>query len=363
MKIDDIVKTIVIYLFGFGGIGFLWFIFFFLNPEIFEKWAAIFWKIICKIWKGWQTAEKKFIAFDVQGRINEFSRRIKSDVSGYDALGVKLVWVGETDSEDSFVQDGALVLRMRKSEDENKNFIVASLLFVSQVIIRKAKHYISPIQKESIDLFVTNLLLEKEKREILQRFIEDYLLVRTEEDNRIRSYFDNYRIIDKVGIFFPMFIEELAFLGSKVFGKKRDAQIIAEVNQLIDFLKKFSERGLKEEIPLTFTGQFFRIAIVITTTAEKRSRGNIAPILRYIENLVRDGIESIYLIGPSLTTNVSFMHMLKVEIEKKWEFETSKEKKYTAFIKAGDRRIPAPTYLILLRSRAIKFLIDSEELH
>lgn len=343
----------------FGTAGLVLFLVF-LYPEKFEIWASIFWKHIRRFWKG---AEKKFIAHDIQGRINEYSKRIKMEVHGFENVGIKLSWIEENETQASFLKDDTLILRVRKSEDENKNFVVASLLFISQVVVRKIKNYLSAIQKESIDLFVARRLFEKEKKEVLDHFIQGFLLVKSEADRRIADYLDNYNIIDKVGIFFPIFIEELSLLGGKVFGAKKDSFIIYEVNEVIDFLKKFSEREIKNRVfQPVFNGKFFHFAIALTMESKKRSKGDVFPCLRHIETLLSNGIESVYLVGPARTENINFMHNLCNAVENRCNLSIIKERKYKAYIKVGDRRMAVDSYLVLLRKKDIEYLVDSEDL-
>jgi len=351
--------TLITYLATFVGGGGLILILIFLNPEKAEIWASKFWKFVKVIWKG---AEKRYIAHDVQGHINDFNKKLKDEVQNYESVGIKIKWVEKGETESNFFKDNSLIIRIRKSEDENRNFVVAAMTFISQVVLRKAKRYISKTQKESIDLYVAKKLFEKEKPEIIDSFLQDFLIKKTEGDKKVAEYFDKYSIIDKVGLFFPMLIQELNFLGDKIFGKKREDIIIVEVNGLIDFLKKYSEREVGEEkLSTTFNGRYCHFGVMIVAKSWKVMAGDIKPYLKYVQKLLSVGIENIYIIGPYRKENLDFIKSICTDAEKNFGIQCYFEKNYPAYIMKKGIRSKTYNFLILLRNKNIKFHYDSED--
>lgn len=358
---DTLTKEILKIIIPSVSTGTLILIFVFLNPEKVEIWASKFWKICRFLWKG---AEKKYIAHDIQGHVNDFNRSLKKEIKNYTPIGVKIKWVEKNETESSFFKDNALIIRIRKSEDQNKNFVVAAMTFISRVLLRKAKRYISKKQRESIDLYAAKKLFEKEKPEILEHFLQSFLIAKTERDKKVAEYFDKYSIIDKVGLFFSVLIQELNFLGGKIFGKRRENIIIDEVNGLIDFLKNYSEREIGEErINKTFNGKYCHFGVMIVAKSWKVAKGDIKPFLRYIKRLLGSRIENIYIIGPSRKDNLEFIRNICSNAEGKFNIQYYFEKEYPANIiynKDGKRK-KVNNFLILLRSKDIKFHYDSED--
>lgn len=115
------------------------------------------------------------------------------------------------------------------------------MLYLARSIIPQAKSYISEKQKLSIDLFVAKKILEKEHISIMQQFIDDFLF-RGTEDVKVSELFEKYDFIDKAELFFPVLIQELTFLGQKVFAKRKDQTIYEEFTGMVDFLSSYSQR-------------------------------------------------------------------------------------------------------------------------
>ncbi|MBU4251791.1 MAG: hypothetical protein KKC39_02845 [Candidatus Omnitrophica bacterium] len=346
------------YLAAFLGGGGLVLVLIFLNPEKAEIWASKFWRLVRFIWKG---AEKKYIAHDIQGHVNDFNKKLVGEIHNYESTAIKIKWIEQEETESSFLKDNALIIRLRKSEDQNKNFVLATMTFISQVVLKKAKRYISPTQKESIDLYVAKKFFDKEKPGIVDQFLEDFLIPKTEGSKKVSEYFDKYSLIDKVGLFLPVFIQELNYLGNKVFGKKREDVIVSEVNGLIDFLKDYSERELGQEKSYMFNGRYCRFGVMIVAKSWKVLVGNINPYLKYAEKLLKVGIENIYLIGPSRRANFDFMKVICSHAEKKFNVECLFEKIYIAYIKVKGKRERRDNLLFLLRSKDLKYHYDSED--
>jgi len=133
-----------------------------------------------------------------------------------------------------FFKANRLIIRMRQHIDQDKNFVNATMTFISRAFLTKAKKYLSPTQRESLDLFVGRKLFEKEKPHIVDKFFEDYFSPRALTSDKIMELLEKYEIIDKVGLFFPVLVQELTFLGEKVFYRPKNGSIICETRDFIE---------------------------------------------------------------------------------------------------------------------------------
>ncbi len=352
-------ETVIRYVLAiFGSSGFILLIIF-LNPQKAEIWASIFWKLLRTFFKK---AEKKYIQHDIQGRINDYNRILGKEVKNYEPTGIKISWIEESERQTSFFKDNAIIIRLRKSENQNRNFVFASLTFISQVVLKKAKRYISPSQKESIDLYVAKKLFAKEKPEVIDQFVNDFLIPKTENNKKVSEYFDKYSLIDKVGLFWPVFIQELIFLGNKVFGKRREDIIVTEVNGLVEFLKTYSERELGDQKnKLTFNGRYCRFGIMIVAKSSKVRTGDLKPYLKYMLKLLNVGIENIYIIGSSQQNNEAFMRNICLAAEAELNVQCFYEKEYSAHIMIQGKRTKCDNLLIIVRRKDLQYHYDSED--
>ena len=97
-----------------------------LNPDKVEKWAALLSRLFT--WTG-QRMQKKYIALDIQGQINSFSRRLNNQAHGSMPYPVSLKWVRETDKA-TFIMNNEVVVRMalHTNQDINCNRDIPSSL-------------------------------------------------------------------------------------------------------------------------------------------------------------------------------------------------------------------------------------------
>lgn len=204
-------------------------------------------------------------------------------------------------------------------------------------------------------MYIGKKLFEQEKLRVLDKFFEDYFSLAVNTSKKIAQLIEKYNIIDKAGLFFPVLVTELTFLGEKVFFKRKDDLIIKEVTNFIEFLKNYANREIGEEKLLkTFEGAYCRSGIMIIARWFKV--GDIKPYIKYAKKLIDKKIEDIYLIGPDYEKNVRFINEISSEIQKCLNLEKYMSKKYRAKIKIHGERKQVNNYLVLLRNpEAIRY--------
>jgi hypothetical protein len=343
---------------NYGAYSILIFIIFYLvfYPEKAEKLSVLLYKIIYTIFK---LGEKQIVTHDIQARVNEFSKTLSKEIANLEPVGIKLQWISDTQTPEQFFDRNKLVIRMRRHDSQDKNFINASMVFVSSVFLKKSKKYMSKSQKESIDLYVGKKLFEMEKPQIADQFYEDFFSMKTISNEKIMGLIEKYEIIDKVGLFFPILVQELTFFGEKIFYKLKTIDIIKEISAFIDFLKNYAEREIGEErLPKNFTGVYCRCGIVII--GEKLKIGLCEPYVNYIKNVINDKIENIYLIGPATKENINFIKNIIEEVQSKLDVYRYVDKKFKSKIKIKEEIKEVNTYLVVLRSKEVKRYIDEE---
>jgi len=250
---------------------------------------------------------------------------------------------------------------MRKHPNQNKNFVNASMIFISKLLLTKVKKYLSKSQKESIDLYVAKKLFNKERSEIIDQFFEDYFSVKALSNDKIMELIEKYEIIDKVGLFYPVLIQELNFLGEKIFYKPKSFNIIKDVKSFINFLVKYADRDIgEEEIPKNFEGTYCRCGIVIIARSEKIAIGDIKPFINYLKKLLDYKLENIYLIGSAQKITREFIDKISLEVQNNFNLYRYFSKTYNAQIKINGERKEVKNYLVLLRSNEIFSYYDEE---
>lgn len=344
MNAEDIIK-----IYGPSSLLVLLLIYFLCRPEALEKWATLLYRIVYFITKQ---GGKRIVKHDIQGRINSFSRVVLGkEIANYEPVGISIEWVKTEDAADNFFSDNKVIIRMRHHQDQDKNFVIAAMAFISQAILRKAKKYLSQNQRESIDLYVCKDLCHREKPRVEEKFFDYYFGPKTDASERIKEFINKYEIMQKVGIFYGVLVQELNFLGEKVFAQPRNEKIVEEVTHLIDFLERYANREIGEkDIPKTFRGKYCRCGIMIVGKSFKVQAGKPDPYLNYIEMLVHSKIENIYLIGPALTPYESLIERISTQVQEKYGYLEYFSKKYKATIRIKEERYKVNSFLVLMRS-------------
>ena len=330
----------------------------FLNPEKIEKWSVMLWKVVYFLFK---TGGKQIITHDIQGHVNDFVKSLVSKVSNIELKRIHIQWVSADEKLTEFISGKTLIVRMKHHEDQNRNFVYASMIFVSKVLLSKAKKYISSPQRESLDMFVGRKLFEREKPRIADCFFEEFYS-KAISNEKIMDLCSKYELIEKVGLFFPALVQELAFFGEKVFYRAKSSEMIVEVRNLIDFLSKYADRKVGDTgTATTFEGSYCRCGIAIIARSVMRETGEISPYVNYIGKLLKRKLENIYLIGAAQKENKLFMRQIAEDCQAKYKLDRYLDRSYSARIRDADgKRIDVENYLILLRSPDAIRVYDEE---
>lgn len=268
-------------------------------PEKIEKWSALLWKAVGAIGGIFRSARKKAIKHDLQGRVNDFVKRLRKKVPGSFNDKLILEWVDPGTAKSALLADGRIVLRLRSNDPQDHNFVHATYLYVSRCLLSKTKRYLSSPQKEALDIFVSSKLLREEKPSVVGYFLDEYLHPTTDNTkSKTAVLIDDFSIIDRAGFFFPLLIQELEFMGDKIFGRRRTDLIVREVYDVVDFLRPVSQRTIGDDHgDLNFDGSYTRFGIVIVGKPQKLL-SSVQPYIGYIRNvLVSKDMTSIYIIG------------------------------------------------------------------
>ncbi|EMK00162.1 hypothetical protein AB3N61_18650 [Leptospira sp. WS58.C1] len=276
------------------------------NPDIVEKWASLIYKLFTQIgiFAGW--ARKRYIQRDIQSRINIFVRRIVASIPQMEFKKCRIDWV-DLDKIDkkTFLENDQVIIRLSNKAEDNENFVHATYHFVSTSLLMKAKRYISPSQRESLDLFVTGKIIEEEKIAVRDYYLENYAFPNfLKASGKIKEYYEKYQIIEELGHFYTILLNELDLIGGKVYGKVKDASLIVEVDQLIEFLLELADKKVGEDKNLNFQRPNSNLAVVIVG---KNIKVHETPEVyeRYINGkILPNNFNSIYLVGSFINKNL-----------------------------------------------------------
>jgi hypothetical protein len=327
------------------------------NPELVEKWIALFWKFVMHLKVAFGFAHKKYVQYDVQGSVNDFIRHHAKEMPGFQVRGVKLEWEDADIKRQAFLDADRVVVRVRRDDPHHENFVKAVYLFVATSLLYRAKRYISPSQGRAIDLFVATEVFREEKPEVIDHFLEEYLHPNMDDSaSKTQAYFQQFETMKKAGLFLPVFLQEMDFLGQKVFGNRRSQHIVIEVDSLIDFLESLSVRRVGDEkTGLHFVQQSCRFAVVIVGKPAKLSQ-SIVPYVSFIRNGLDRSIETVYLLGRA--ENEQRIGQVCNDLSDL--FTTIASKKISKVILYGEEKRKIDGFVAVLRSRTRELVLSSD---
>lgn len=336
---------------GLGALGVVFLMFF---PEKVEKLSVLLLRVLQIVPAFFSFAHRKYVKHDIQSRVNDFVRQLRVEVPtlGEDRLTVE--WASTDTDKKSFLADGKIVLRLREDDPQDHNFVHGAFLYVSQALLLKSKRYLSLTQRESLDLFVCSKLIEKEKPRVRSFFIDNYLFPKTKDkQSLVNVYLDDFEILAEGKLFFSTFIQELEHLGEKVFGRREDEKIRAEVNELIAFLKPIALRKVGDVNDLEYHGHYCRFGIMFVGKPLKML-GDLRPYKNYFRaHFAKTATETVYLIG--LAENQQ--KLLEISHEFLEEFQLSIVRKFRKNLYYDDGAVRVVDQcLIVLRRKDTKLI-------
>ena len=339
----------ILVLMGAAGGGSL-VLYFLKHPEVVDKWLALFSKYAKFFYNKW---EYTYIKRDVQSAVNGYVSKLAEKVPNLLVKRVTLEWVDENITAEQFVKNDMLVMRMHKSNNQDLNIVNATFTFVSHSLLLKAKSYIAKYQRNAIDLYVSYKILEREKAQLLQTYVQE-ILKEGLSNAKTNDFYGKFFDIDKAGIFFPVFLTEMTFLGEKVFGNRRnDQEIYDEVSSLVMFLYKYANRKLHEESISEFTGNYCKFAIRIVGMSVKIQKEGEGIYIRNITQ-IPSSIETIYIMGSK--DNRNFIDSIVAECQKSITYDVYNTYEYPAILKdMNSRDYKCENYLTVLRSRNVNY--------
>ncbi len=322
---------------------------FYLNPDKFEKWLSQIYKGLSKLGGFFRGAQKAYVKYDIQGRINEFRGKVSDKAPYFEDIKIAVEWTDVTANEQQFLDKGRAILRLKRDDPEDLNFVHGAYWAVSNLLLPRVKKHISSSQRQSLDLYVTSEIIRTEKFAVLEHFRAQYLDKKVGADGKIRELFQKYDSIDKYGLFYPILLQELYFLGFRVYVSAKPDSIHVEVTRLIAFLESVASRKVGEEVPLDYLGEYCRFAVVIVGKGEKLSYEGTEPYLKYINIKLRPKrVHTLYVLGKE------DYHVLIDEVCKDLyqDYEIFKSYRYEGMVASrdGDAKFKLKQYLVVLRS-------------
>ena len=186
----------------------------------------------------------------------------------------------------------------------------------------------------------------------MDAFVQTYLRGGLEKDS-VDKLYAKFEKIDTCGLFFPVFITEMTFLGEKIFGKGVNRnKIYKEVDDLVSFLLTLANRKTGEFSNLEHGGEYSKFAIRIVGKQYKIEEEGKQIYINNIRQITQP-IETLYLIGnpynKKIIDEISF-DLIEDDVWKIFHKVASKAKLRTS----GGEEFDVKNYIISLRKNLLR---------
>lgn len=350
---DEFSPTLV---FSAGGVSTFIAILFLLikYPDHVEKWSGMLVRFFGFLFRKSQYFSVKR---EIEGKLNIFASSLETD-GGVPYNKVVITWTGREEDQEVVFEDGQTILVIRDRNHRNKNFVHAAYFYASEILLKNTKRKLSKHLKTSLDLFSTKKIIEAQNRDALNQFTTDFLIPIVDEHEKVKEYMERFNKIDTIGLYAPVLIQELTYLGSKVYLSVPQQEVLEEVERLIQFLERWSEREIGQSTQEEFTGKYTKCSIKIVASFFSRIMEKLDRQRSRINGAFNAGCENVYVIGNGEKDSRKFIDkVIEGILENSKALIVVKKLKFTAVLKKGGRKEKVPNYLVHIRNpEAIEYV-------
>lgn len=286
-KLIDFIKS-----YGFTGLLFIIIIIIVAFPEKAEKLKVLFLTPTFKLFK-W--GSKQYINSKITSHSYEFlSKHIKKYLPDLPDYRIKIKWI-DSDSDSVLKENNTLILRIQETNDQTRNTLAAMRVALPKIVCPNLRHNIKDFASSAIDLTLLRKLSEKLGKYAGPIYQKYFLYPELEKHSQAAKLITKLLSIDRAGIFIAIFIEELNKYGSFLYTQAILDDRTDEIIDFLNFLVRFAEREIGEEIPLAYNTQEFNIAFILLAKSMRAETEGVAPYIKRIKKYVSLSYETIYI--------------------------------------------------------------------
>jgi hypothetical protein len=267
-------------------------------PEKAEKIAGWFWSLASVIW---DKTDRKAVAYKVQGDINSAREALlQSAPEGLIERKIKIKWTKAEEAE-ALLKDGEVLVCMEKAKHHEQNVANALMAFLPKTMIPKARRYVDPARMRAADLIVAKGLLDLDGAKVgaLDVFVRDHLDPARESGKDLKEKIEELDAVDLQGHLVRILLAEYQRLGLDLHPGEPDDEVLREAEEFASWLHKIAAREPgAEDQSLTFTGRYFKVAVIFVGIRERLVGEGLKPYRKRAKRYVyKNEFDAIYLMA------------------------------------------------------------------
>lgn len=274
-------------------------------PDHPEYGGKIFYHIVRLIPFAFSWKKRKVIEKEIQAYITEEIKSVNSEAYGFKILpkGIKIEWLLR-EKEEVIIRENEIIIRLSSKVNPCENFIDALILYISNSFIPTESIYLDPTLYEACKFQIAISMLRKRSKEYYQLFVNNYYKPALNKYREILNYSEKLESIEKSGLFTTVFIPTLSFYTDKWVSQRKSPskEIHQEINKFLDFInniatKKKYEKETGEEPPLTYSGKYLKICVILVARRELAEKFDYMPHLEAAREELKHKVYILFVTG------------------------------------------------------------------
>ena len=264
-------------------------------------------KLISRISKAFRwlgaSARRNYISKDLQGYINSFTKETENNAFGSKILpfGVKIQWLRE-EKKEIRVEEGDVIIRLGYGLDQNRNFVEALMLYMSEAFLPYSKMFMDGDLFEACKLIMARKITTTRSVETTRFFLDKCFRPATEENVNLSKYSEKLEPIDNKGLLTSILLREFTELGDRLVGILPKESIYSETRDFLNFLYNIAEGNKYEEDtgmkpPLLFISKYLRVGVVLVAKLETKEKYGFTAHFKRAEKNFSSGAQIVYITG------------------------------------------------------------------
>lgn len=246
-------------LIALGGI--VWII---AHPQIVNEWNVQITTWIAAIApKKRKEAFEKRLNLTINSAKTRFNKSAPPFMKRFLPYDLKVEWVGENETSESFLTDNQIIVYVPSYKDEAKQVIGILHSYCAKGFATKSKVYMPTSVCKSSDLIITQKLAQFAGHNIYDYFNREYIPELLRQDNTYAAVFQKLRKVDKDGLFLPVLINEIDKYANKLFPSPPSSEIMGTIIRFMDFIYEIVVRDPGELVNLTFCENEIKVKVIL----------------------------------------------------------------------------------------------------
>ncbi len=264
-----------------------------LDESESDIWRGRFYKSLYRV-SGRRDAEKKYIASDVNGRLNKARKQLHCGTAIL-PRAVRVEWIDQGEPRAYSIEEGEYVVCLDPGEIQERNIVTLATILTRRTTLTGVRHVTEPQLKEAIDLnVVKNLLRQLGNREVLDWFFEQEYRPAVDADDRVAHW--NHRVveIDEKGLLTRLLLVELEEFARRIYGLEPRPYMWGEIEGLIEFLYNIAAKQHGIDVRLEYLRGVIRIGVILVGKGDKILQQGIDPYVKAFHLHLKGECEAIY---------------------------------------------------------------------